>query len=134
MTAVPQRAAAMATAGVLPQATLTTTRNTVSAPVMVSDRNHGALNAAECCHSGLFFLTVVVIPLLGQTPPHKVEMPTETPATSPSCSWVRRTTPAPARDEGMARCGAPPPTTTTMTRSGASVLTRVSNIKTRRIK
>lgn len=40
MTAVPQRAAVMVTAGVPPQTTLTSIRNMDSVPIVVSDRNH----------------------------------------------------------------------------------------------
>lgn len=40
MTAVPQRAAVMATAGVPPRTTLTMTKNLDSVPVVVSGRNH----------------------------------------------------------------------------------------------
>lgn len=66
MTAVPQRAAAMATAGVPPQTALTMTRNMDSVPVEVSDRKHNAQmhwSAATMAR----FLTVVVT-LFGQIP------------------------------------------------------------------
>lgn len=127
MTAAPQRAAVTVTAGVPPQATLTPTRNLDSVPVEVSDRNHN--EPCQCCHNGLFFLTVVGMTVFGQTPLQSVETLTEIPAASPLCSWANSTTPVPVREEEMASCGALPLTTTMMTRNGASVLTRVSHIK-----
>lgn len=60
-----------------------------------------------------------------------MEILRESLATSPLCSWVKRMTPAQVRGEEMASCGAVPRTITIMTRNGASVLTRVSNINIR---
>lgn len=56
MTAVPQRDAVMATAGVPPQATLTSTRSTDSVPVVVSDRIKRCIKNEERLWNGFFCL------------------------------------------------------------------------------
>lgn len=66
MTAVPLRAAVIATAGVPPQPTLTRTRNLDSVPIEVSERKHNAQihwRTATMVH----FLTVVIT-LFGEIP------------------------------------------------------------------
>lgn len=60
-----------------------------------------------------------------------MEILRESPATSPLCSLVKSMTPALVRVVEMASCGAVPLATMMMTRNGASVLTRVSNINIR---
>lgn len=53
-------------------------------------------------------------------------MPTESSASSPSCSWAPSTTAAHLRAAMTASCGAPPPTTLTKTANMASVPMNVS--------